>query len=91
MNNEDKKRFARYRKGYNSTLEDNELINLKKNDKNDKTVNNNQTKILGYVSNINIKSENLINEITRETTREITRETTRETTRENTNKLLETT
>ena len=76
MNNEDKKRFARYRKGYNSTLEDNELINSKKNDK---TVNNNQTKILGYVSNINIKSENLINEITRETTREIT------------NKLLETT
>ena len=84
MNNEDKKRFARYRKGYNSTLEDNELINSKKNDK---TVNNNQTKILGYVSNINIKSENLINEITRETTRE----TARETTREITNKLLETT
>jgi hypothetical protein len=61
MNNEDKKRFARYRKGYNSTLEDNELINSKKIDKN---VNNNQTKMLGYVSDINIKSENLINEIT---------------------------
>ena len=33
MNNEDKKRFARYRKNYDSTLEDNELINLRKNDK----------------------------------------------------------
>ena len=69
MNNEDKKRFARYRKGYNPTIEDNDLINYKKNDK---TVNNNQTKILGYVSDINIKSENLINEITHEITNEIT-------------------
>jgi hypothetical protein len=61
MNNEDKKRFARYRKNYDTTLEDNELINFKKNEK---TTNNNQTKVLGYVDNINIKTENLINEIT---------------------------
>ena len=61
MNNEDKKRFARYRKNYDTTLEDNELINLKKNEK---TANNNQTKVLGYVDNINIKTETLINEIT---------------------------
>ena len=62
MNNEDKKRFARYRKGYNSTLEDNDLINMKKNDKIANQVS--QTKILGYVDTINIKTETLINEIT---------------------------
>ena len=68
MNNEDKKRFARYRKGYNSILEDNELINMKKNDKIANQINQinqtNQTKVLGYVDNINIKTETLINEIT---------------------------
>jgi hypothetical protein len=62
MNNEDKKRFARYRKGYNSTLEDNDLINMKKNDKIANQIS--QTKILGYVDTINIKTETLINEIT---------------------------
>ena len=62
MNIEDKKRFARYRKGYNSTLEDNDLINIKKNDKIANQVS--QTKILGYVDTINIKTETLINEIT---------------------------
>ena len=67
MNNEDKKRFARYRKNYDSTLEDNELINLRKNDKltyNSQSNQSNQTKMLGYVDNINIKTETLINEIT---------------------------
>ena len=62
MNNEDKKRFARYRKGYNSTLEDNDLINMKKNDKIANQIS--QTKILGYVDTISIKTETLINEIT---------------------------
>ena len=64
MNNEDKKRFARYRKNYDSTLEDNELINLRKNDKLTNNSQSNQTKMLGYVDNINIKTETLINEIT---------------------------
>jgi hypothetical protein len=67
MNNEDKKRFARYRKNYDTTLEDNELINLRKNDKltyNSQSNQSNQTKILGYVDNINIKTESLITEIT---------------------------
>lgn len=58
MNNEDKIRFARYRKGYISTKDDEELFNKKK------IVKENQTQVLGYVSNIDIKNESLINQIT---------------------------
>jgi len=58
MNNEDKIRFARYRKGYISIKEDEELFIKKKN------IKENKTQILGYVSNIDIKNETLISQIT---------------------------
>jgi len=62
MNQEDKKRFARYRKGYIPSLEDeNEIFNNKKTDLND---NSKQKTILGYINNINVNSDILIKNIT---------------------------
>ena len=63
MNTEDNKRFARYRKGYVLTNEDIEEEFLKIKQK-EIIENNNKKKVLGYVTNINIIPDNLINNIT---------------------------
>ena len=55
MNEEDKKRFARYRKGYIPTLEDeNELNN---------SSNNSKTTKIGFIENINVNMNVLVNDI----------------------------
>lgn len=63
MNSDDSKRFARYRKGYVSTNEDieEEILKIKQKEI---IENNNKKQILGYVANINLKPDNLINNIT---------------------------
>lgn len=55
MNEEDKKRFARYRKGYIPTLEnENGLNNSNSNNKNTK---------IGFIENINVNMNVLVNNI----------------------------
>jgi len=62
MNQEDKKRFARYRKGYISSKEDDELLFQIKKKQELKDFKQKQS--LGYIDNISINSESLINNIT---------------------------
>ena len=62
MNQEDKKRFARYRKGYISSFEDDELLFQIKKKQELKDFKQKQS--LGYIDNISINSESLINNIT---------------------------
>ena len=54
MNEEDKKRFARYRKGYVPTLEDESNINGTSNSKTTK---------IGFIENINVNMNILVNDI----------------------------
>ena len=53
MNEEDKKRFARYRKGYIPTLEDENEVNNS----------NNKTTKIGFIENINVNMNILVNDI----------------------------
>ena len=53
MNEEDKKRFARYRKGYIPTLEDENEVNNS----------NNKTTKIGFIENINVNMNVLVNDI----------------------------
>jgi hypothetical protein len=58
MNEEDKKRFARYMKGYIPTEEDNELLNI--------DIHNSEKKKkeqLGYVEEIKINKDEIINNV----------------------------
>jgi len=55
MNEEDKKRFARYRKGYIPTLEDEEYING--------NTHSNKTTKIGFIENINVNMNILVNDI----------------------------
>jgi hypothetical protein len=64
MNEEDKKRFARYKKGYIPSLEDEEYLN-------NTYINNKQTKdnlkqkqVLGYINNVTVNTDTLIKNIT---------------------------
>jgi hypothetical protein len=57
MNEEDKKRFARYRKGYIPTLEDENELNGSSNN------NNNKTTKIGFIENINVNVNVLVNDI----------------------------
>jgi hypothetical protein len=63
MNAEDKKRFARYKKGYIPTLEDDEYLNnfnvIKQNKDNIK-----QKQVLGYINNVTVNTDTLIKNIT---------------------------
>lgn len=54
MNEEDKKRFARYRKGYIPTLEDENEVN---------NSSNNKTTKIGFIENINVNMNVLVNDI----------------------------
>ena len=66
MNQEDKKRFARYRKGFISSKEDDDLLFLHiKNNQISKE--SKKTQSLGYINNIDVNSENLIKNITNKT------------------------
>lgn len=66
MNQEDKKRFARYRKGFIPSKEDDELLLLHiKNNQISKE--SKKTQSLGYINNIDVNSENLIKNITNKT------------------------
>ena len=56
MNEEDKKRFARYRKGYVPTLEDESNINGNING-------NSKTTKIGFIENINVNMNILVNDI----------------------------
>ena len=67
MNEEDKKRFARYKKGYIPSLEDEEYLN-------NTYINNKQTKdnlkqkqVLGYINNVTVNTDTLIKNITNKT------------------------
>ncbi len=63
MNEEDKKRFCRYRKGYITSIDDEELILFNKKQKELKE--SKQKQVLGYINNdVNVNSENLIKNIT---------------------------
>jgi len=59
MNEEDKKRFARYRKGYIPTLEDENGINNSNSNSNS----NNKTTKIGFIENINVNMKVLVNNI----------------------------
>ena len=59
MNEEDKKRFARYRKGYIPTLEDEEYINGNGNGNS----HSNKTTKIGFIENINVNMNILVNDI----------------------------
>ena len=63
MNAEDKTRFARYKKGYIPTLEDDEYLNnfnvIKQNKDNIK-----QKQVLGYINNVTVNTDTLIKNIT---------------------------
>lgn len=61
MNEEDKKRFCRYRKGYISSIEDEELILFNK--KKQELKESKQKQILGYINIVDVNSENLIKNI----------------------------
>jgi len=66
MNQEDTKRFARYRKGFISSKEDDDLLLLHiKNNQISKE--SKKTQSLGYINNIDVNSENLIKNITNKT------------------------
>lgn len=56
MNEEDKKRFARYRPGFKEPDSDDEKTNKEKASKNK----------IGFVENIDIDQENLINNVLKE-------------------------
>ena len=62
MNEEDKKRFARYKKGYIPSLEDVEDIsnNINKQNKD----NLKQKQVLGYINNVTVNTDTLIKNIT---------------------------
>ena len=63
MNEEDKKRFCRYRKGYITSIDDEELILFNK--KKQELKESKQKQVLGYINNnVNVNSENLIKNIT---------------------------
>ena len=63
MNSEDKKRFARYKKGYIPSLEDDEYLNnfnvIKQNKDTIK-----QKQVLGYINNVTVNTDTLIKNIT---------------------------
>ena len=63
MNLEDKKRFARYKKGYIPSLEDDEYLNnfnlIKQNKDTIK-----QKQVLGYINNVTVNTDTLIKNIT---------------------------
>ena len=63
MNEEDKKRFARYKKGYIPSLEDDEYLNnfnvIKQNKDTIK-----QKQVLGYINNVTVNTDTLIKNIT---------------------------
>ncbi len=63
MNSEDKKRFARYKKGYIPSLEDDEYLNnfnvIKQNKDSIK-----QKQVLGYINNVTVNTDTLIKNIT---------------------------
>ena len=65
MNEEDKKRFARYKKGYIPSLEDDEYLNNFNLNKQNKD-NLKQKQVLGYINsdNISVNSDSLIKNIT---------------------------
>jgi hypothetical protein len=63
MNEEDKQRFARYRKGY---VEPIESVN---NTNDDNKLKNKQT--LGYIEKIEVNTDSLVKEITKNTTNTI--------------------
>ena len=66
MNQEDTKRFARYRKGFIPSKEDDDLLLLHiKNNQISKE--SKKTQSLGYINNIDVNSENLIKNITNKT------------------------
>ena len=68
MNEEDKQRFARYRKGYVEPIEN---IN---NHHNNHTVDDNKLKkkqTLGYIEKIEVNTDSLVKEITKNTTNTI--------------------
>ena len=63
MNEEDKKRFSRYKKGYIPSLEDDEEIlnnNINKQNKD----NLKQKQVLGYINNVTVNTDTLIKNIT---------------------------
>ena len=62
MNEDDKKRFARYKKGYIPSLEDDEdiLNNINKQNKD----NLKQKQVLGYINNVTVNTDTLIKNIT---------------------------
>jgi len=63
MNEEDKKRFLRYKKGYMPTIEEeNELNGISNKTKNTNTNTNTTTKI-GFIETININKNVLVNDI----------------------------
>ena len=64
MNEEDKKRFARYKKGYvvSSKEEDDFLSNYSSN-KQDKDILK-QKQVLGYINSVSVNPDVLINNIT---------------------------
>ena len=66
MNEEDKKRFARYKKGYIPSLEDEEYLNnfnvIKQTKDNLK-----QKQVLGYINNVTVNTDTLIKNITNKT------------------------
>ena len=67
MNEEDKKRFARYKKGYIPKSEDDDfIINLDKQTKQEKHSKDiiKQTTVLGYINNIDIQTDTMIKNIT---------------------------
>jgi len=62
MNEDDKKRFSRYKKGYIPSLEDDEdiLNNINKQNKD----NLKQKQVLGYINNVTVNTDTLIKNIT---------------------------
>jgi hypothetical protein len=61
MNEEDKKRFLRYKKGYMPTIEEeNELNGISNKTKN---TNTNTTTKIGFIETININKNVLVNDI----------------------------
>jgi hypothetical protein len=62
MNEEDKKRFCRYRKGYITSIDDEELILFNK--KKQELKESKQKQVLGYINNVNINTDTLIKNIT---------------------------
>ena len=62
MNEEDKKRFARYKKGYIPSLEDDEEI-LNNINKQNKDILK-QKQVLGYINNVTVNTDTLIKNIT---------------------------